>query len=251
MSSDATAVAPRKQPSRKANRWTGMALFFVGLGILVLLVVAFFAFWIVGLTHGREFDAGSWTFRNFTFVRNPLTDKQFSSIYRTTDFSVPTSILPLIAGGPLSPGTRWDLVEISKGTFRSSGEAQVLLDYLSALDQQNNYYWENWTSKHPKAAPILWAAVRDCVHLQRYDRLPEIFESARSTTKPDKLSAKLKQIMLDIAGDEAKLQTALGNDQARQRAEKLAAAYRLPPAGSSPAANSPADKPQAEVEQIP
>ncbi len=113
-----------------------------------------------------------------------------------------------------------------KGPAYCSGQAQILLDYLSALDSENNYFWLTWTDKNPKAAPVLWSAVRDCVHLPRYDRLPELFETARSTTEPEKLKLKLKELMLDIAQDEAQLQASLGNAEGKSRAEKLVNEYK-------------------------
>lgn len=241
MSSDATAVPKQKQPAGKSKGWTKAAIIWSGMGLLFASGMMLFVLWIVGITHGREFDVVNWSFRSFTFVRNPLTGKQFSSIKRSSDFTVPANIIPLASGGPLAPSSRWDLVEIYKGPSHSVGEAQILLNYLSALNQQNDYFWDVWTTKNPKAAPILWSAVRDCVHLPRYDRLPEIFEIGRSITEPAQLKSKLNQIMLDIARDEAKLQSELGNTEAKLRAEKLVEVYL----------NSAGAKPQAEVEQIP
>lgn len=241
MSSDATAVLKQKQPAGKSKAWTKAAIVWSCMGLLFMLGMMLFVLWIVGITQGREFDAVNWTFRSFTFVRNPLTGSQFSSIRRTSDFPVPANIIALTKGGPLAPSQRWDLVEIYKGPSFCVGEAQILLNYLSALDQQNTYFWEVWTTKYPQAAPVLWSAVRDCVHLPRYDRLPEIFETARTTTDPVELKSKLNEIILDIAQDEAKLQAALGNAEAKLRAEKLADIY----------SKSSDTQSQAEVERIP
>lgn len=228
MSSDATAVLKRKQPAGKSKGRRKAAVIWTCIGLGCALCLTLFLLWMVGITHGREFDAGSFTFRSFTFVRNPFTGGQLTGIHHTADFPVPTSITPHITGGPLAPGSRWDLVELYKGPSYCLGEAQVLLDYLSALDQQNNYFWDHWTTQHPKAAPVLWSAVRDCVHLARYDRLPEIFEAGRATTDPAKLKSMLTKIMLDITADETKLQTELGNDARKKRAQQLAEAYAKP-----------------------
>ena len=225
MSSDATAAVKQKQPPGKSNTWTKPLIAWSCIGLVICLSMLLFALWIFGITQGREFDAGSWTFRKFSFVRNPLTGNQYSGIQRSVDFSVPPNITALTTGGPIAPGSRWDLVEMYKGTAYCVGQAQILLDYLSAFDQQDNYYWQTWTTDHPQAAPILWAAVRDCVHLPRYDRLPEIFETARTITDPAKLKAKLNEIMVDIAKDEAKLQADLGNKEAEKRAMTLLNAY--------------------------
>lgn len=226
MSSDATAVSSQKQRADKSKRLSPAIIAWLILGIVFLLIVLTIVLWSLGYTVGREFDASTWTFRRFTFVRNPLTGNQFSGINRNNDFAVAPKILTYISGGPLAPGTRWDLVEIYKGPSRYGGQAHILLDYLSALNQKNNYYWEDWTNEHPKAAPIFWSAVRDCVHLPRYDRLPELFETARTITDPVELKSQLNNRMLDIAQDEIELQTAAGNLEAKERAEKLLKAYQ-------------------------
>lgn len=241
MSSDATAALKQKQPAGKSNSWTKPAITWATIGLVICLAMLLFVLWIVGITQGREFDAGSWTFRKFNFLRNPLTGNQFSGINRSSDFSIPPNITTLTTGGPIAPGSRWDLVEMYKGPAYCVGQAQILLDYLSAFDQQNNYYWQVWTTEHPQAAPILWAAVRDCVHLPRYDRLAEIFETARSTSDPAKLKAQLNKIMVDIAKDEAELQASLGNTQAQKRAETLLNAYL----------NEKVETIRAEIEAIP
>lgn len=251
MSSDATAVLTRKQPAGKSKGRTKSVVIWSIVGGIFVLGMLSFVLWIVGITHGREFDANSWAFRSFTFVRNPLTGNQFTSIHRSSDFPVPAAISALTKGGPLAPGTRWDLVELYKGPSYCVGEAQVLLDYLSALDQQNNYFWDAWTTSHPKAAPILWSAVRDCVHLRRYDRLPELFEAARTTADPGELKPILTQIMLEIADDEAQLQTELGDESAKKRALLLADAYRNPPPEDAEPEKPDIKAPKAEVEQIP
>lgn len=254
MSSDATAVLKRKQPAGKSKGWRKATIVWTSIGLMCAICVTLVVLWMIGITHGREFDAANWTFRSFTFVRNPFTGKQVTGIQRSSDFPVPPTITALVRGGPLAPTTRWDLVELYKGPSHCVGEAQVLLDYLSALDQENNYFWDHWTTAHPKAAPVLWSAVRDCVHLPRYDRLPEIFEAARATTDPAELKSRLTEIMLAIIEDEKKLQTELGNDAAKKRAQSLADAYLKPSekSGVKPSENQPADeKPKAEIEQIP
>ena len=225
MSSDARAVPVRKQRDAKSKGRTKALIIWSSVGLVFLLMMVLLVLWVLGTTYGREFDAGAWTFRKYSFLRNPITGRQLTGIEHTSDFTVPTNIKGLVAGGPLAPGTRWDLVEISATAGTARGQAHVLLDYLSAFDRQNNFYWETWTTQHGTAAAILWPAVRDCVHLPRYDRLPELFDAARTTVDPMQLKAKLDQLMLDIAEDEIKFQTAAGNSEAVKRATILKNAY--------------------------
>ncbi len=92
MSSDATALAKGKQPAGKPKNWRNVAIVWSFVGLIFLTIILLFFLWVVGITHGREFDAGTWTFRKFTFIRNPLTGRQLTGITRTSDFSVSTSI---------------------------------------------------------------------------------------------------------------------------------------------------------------
>ncbi|MGN6547974.1 MAG: hypothetical protein ACTHK7_23270 [Aureliella sp.] len=176
---------------------------------------------------GTEFDAVNWASRDFEFMRDPITETQLTSIKHSSGgFTLDASIAPLIAGGPARPALpRWDLVTIHRGMSSATGEAHILLEYLQASDYQGQNVWIEWTRSHGKAAPILWAAVRDAVHLERYDRLPEIFDQVRVDDDPKALKAALAKIMLGVAVDEAQTQMKAGDKAAARLAALVGLSY--------------------------
>jgi hypothetical protein len=141
-------------------------------------------------------------------------------------FSLDAQIAPHISGGPIQPSRpRWDLINIHRGARFGEGDARILLRYLQTTDTMGNSYWATWTSQNPKSAPIFWAAVRDAVHLPRYDRLPEIFDAARVHRDPATLKSALDKIMLGLAVDEAKARIAANDTRAARRAATMGLTY--------------------------
>ncbi len=226
MSSDATVGAPTRQLADKnsGNFWKiaiAVLLLLVGIGFVIVIVLGF-----VGSVSGREFDALTWSTRSFSYMREPFTGTQLTGVAYTNDQASTSIITSHIGGGVNNPGVaRWDLLAIYRSSRMAVGRAQILVDYLKATDIDRQPYWENWTTNHPQAAPVLWGAVRDCVHLPRYDRLPEIFETARTQTDPSKLKTLLSAIMVRIALEEAKAQLASGDSAAARRALKMGLFY--------------------------
>lgn len=196
-------------------------IFLVAAGIFGL------AYAIAATISGREFSAVNWTTREFSFMRDPFSETQLTNIQHNSGrFSVDPAIAPHIAGGPARPMTpRWDLVEIYRGMSPGKGKAHILLEYLQTLDHQNDNYWVEWTNSHPKAAPILWGAVRDAVHLERYDRIPEIFDQVRVDDDPKALKDALAKIMLALSLEEARVRVKAGDQAAVRQAARVGLSY--------------------------
>ncbi|MCC6507650.1 MAG: hypothetical protein IT423_00975 [Pirellulaceae bacterium] len=234
MSSDATASGmPGQsvaQPGTQKPAGPGRALptVLIGSAFLLFLLFAGLIAWISGRVTGEEFDALSWSVRSFAYTRNPFTGGQFTGVLNdtTSRFTIDPVILPFVTGGPIAPKTaRWDLIDIQRASQYGIGDAKILLEYLRALDTDQNNYWTVWTQKNPLAAPVLWTAVRDCVHLPRYDRLPDLFEKARVQTNPQRLKADIAKIMVSIASEEARSLAAAGQKSEAARAAQLGLMY--------------------------
>lgn len=214
----------------RGNRWSlwlSAALLSIVLAVIVLLF-----YWAGASVSGVELDATTWQTRRFEFLRDPFTDTQLTNVRHTQSgqFTLDPAIAVHIGGGPIRPRQpRWDLVSIHRGARSGQGDARVLLRYLRATDSSNDLYWVKWTSDHPQAAAILWRAVRDVVHLERYDHLPEIFDAARVDDQAGKLRARLQQIMLAAAGDEAQKRIAAGDRASALRAATLGVTYGQSP----------------------
>ena len=201
------------------------------IGLLFFLVFAFIAAVIYATAawvSGEEFNTVTWQVRRFHFWRDPFTDTQLSALHRDTrgQFTLDPAIATFIAGGPSVPARpRWDLVNIYRGLQSGTGEASLLIEYLQTDNRVGENLWVKWTNANPQLAPILWAAVRDAVHLARYDALPEIFDTARLHKEATPLKAAIAKVMLALAIEEAEKQTAANNTLDAQRAAAIGLTY--------------------------
>ena len=211
------------RPRWRWLRW--LAYFFALLLLATVLIAAYFAAGVVG---GVELDVTTWKTRQFQFFVDPFTDYQLTYVYHdsTDEFVVDPAIAVHIVGGPGRPGSpRWDLVSIYRSIRLGTGEARILMDYLQIRNRENELTWVAWTNENPTAAPFLWSAVRDAVHLRRYDRLHDIFDAARIHRDPKLLKSDLDKIMLDLAIDEVGRRKKAGDAKAAVEAAKVGLAY--------------------------
>lgn len=216
-------AAPRKRRHLSWVFWMvsfTVFLFVVAISSLIYMATAY--------VMGYEVNATTWQVRHFSFFRDPFTETQLSLIKHSTSTQhvLEPAIATHIVGGPIRPTTaRWDLMHINRGARSSAGEAAILFTYLDTRDQSFNKTWDEWTLANPQSAPLLWSAVRDVVHLPRYDRLPEVFDAVRVHSDPGNLKMALDQIMADIALDEAKSQADAGDKRAAKRAAIMGLSY--------------------------
>lgn len=212
------------EPKRTSNR--GLIVGVSCLTILLATCIIGLVYWISSGVRGTELNVALWQTRRFSYLRDPFSHRQLTAIeHDTGGFTLDAAIVPHVQGGPIAPSVRWDLVEISHGAGLQRGDAHILIQYLTAGNTGGKPYWTEWTDKHATAAPILWAAVRDAVHLQRYDSLPDIFETARTETEPGPLKLALDKIMHTVSLNEARARLAANDQAGAQRAAKLGLRY--------------------------
>ena len=231
---------------RRGVRWVAWLL-----GLTVFLFIACILgviYWATAYVTGHELNATTWQVRRFTFLRDPFTETQLTLVRHdnSTGFVLDPSVAGYIVGGPIAPaGTRWDLIDITGGARSGEGEAAILLKYLEVRGPTYDEIWGAWTLDHPKAAALLWRAIRDTVHLPRYDRLPELFDAARMHTDVEELKRALDKIMVAIALQEAERQTVAGDLPAARRAAVMGLTYgdsaKLQSLVDSPASTEPAN----------
>jgi hypothetical protein len=125
----------------------------------------------------------------------------------------------------LATVVRWDLVAIRQGMRSGNGEAQVLLKYLEATDPDRENIWANWTKKHPEMARIFWPAVRDTVLLERYDCLPEIFDTVRLQKDPAALKNALVSRIRGLLAEQSALPQAAKDHSSAKLLQQLELSY--------------------------
>jgi hypothetical protein len=212
-----------KRPRRGWLFWLVVAMFFLVVAAIVTVV-----YWAAASVSGLEINDVTRQVRRFQLLRDPFTDTQLTNIEHDSsgEFSPDAAIAKHIGGGPNRPNVpRWDLININRGIAFGKGEARILLEYLQANDASGNKFWVEWTTANPASAPLLWGAVRDAVHLGRYDWLPKIFDAARVHKDPAALKTALAEVMLALAIDEVKSKSAPGEESAVRRAAVMGLTY--------------------------
>jgi hypothetical protein len=217
--SSATSAAPKDSNSERAqlrtsaNRRTwGQWWRQIRLPALVIACISMLGCAVVyfqsTLVSGTELNARNWELREFSFRRDPFTNRQISAIrYRPARYNgawvVQTDELvsapePSIASklSPSAGADRWDLVRIVNST-ESEGPALILVELLGAGEYQFSSYWVDWTTREPVKSTILWPAAQKLVASGDYVLLPDLFELTyeRDNTKfKQKVADFLNQI---------------------------------------------------------
>lgn len=155
----------------------------ITLGGLVLLVVAGFAYFHSTRVSGLELNVGDFRLRQFSFRRDPFTNTQLSGIKYSDPGWHPTWTSGKQAANPeiviakhldRTIPKRWDLVDFD-GTL-ATADANIFLTLMSASGPEGNYFWLEWTKRHPQHATVFWPAVQQLALDSNYSYLPGLFE---------------------------------------------------------------------------
>jgi len=169
---------------------------------LALLILGFLATMIFGIVTGTEFCPHTFERRGFAFREIPFTGIQISSISRDTDSGLVE--LYVIKQGYIVPDQTepktWHLLSLRRfrGTY-AEGDAELLMKYLDAQNDKDEYAWLKWSEDHPKLAKVLWPAVAKAAQNGNYLIVPDLFKFARSTKDPVELQKKLDATLAKVA----------------------------------------------------
>jgi len=169
---------------------------------LALLILGFLATMIFGIVTGTEFCPHTLERRGFAFREIPFTGIQISSISRDTDSGLVE--LYVIKQGYIVPDQTepktWHLLSLRRfrGTY-AEGDAELLMKYLDAQNDKDEYAWLKWSEDHPKLAKVLWPAVAKAAQNGNYLIVPDLFKFARSTKDPVELQKKLDATLAKVA----------------------------------------------------
>lgn len=242
------AAVPRRRP------WIPLLL----LGIPTCIVAAFIYFQFTSVS-GLELNTNNWNIREFSFRRDPFTNRQlsgrtYSSAARQSGWARDadrqySQIDPAIRRYlQVAPDARWDLVDIYQTP--SSGEAKILIDLLGASDLSFQDFWPTWSTKNPRQAALLWPAAQVLVRFGLYTDLPELLRLALEAQAEDDYESRIKAYVQEAMEAHARQLATQGEGEAAERvqAAKLEFGTFLPvarvdqaaaDAPSSPTASSP------------
>ncbi len=218
MSTSATA-APRGTAARAGSRsWTPTIVLTI-VGTLALLLVGYVATMIFGNVMGTEFCPFTFERRGYAFREIPFLGIQISSIDRRTDTGIVE--LYIIKQGYIVPdatkcnSNTWHLLSLIRfrGTW-ATGDAELLMKYLDARNNKDEFAWLKWSEDHPPLAKILWPAVAQAAQDGNYLIVPDLFSHARSTNDPVELQKKLDLAMPKVVN------SAVAKPQAEKAATK-------------------------------
>jgi hypothetical protein len=196
-------AAPRRGVTARSGsrRWMGKIVITIA-ATLALLILGFLATMIFGIVTGTEFCPHTLERRGFAFREIPFTGIQISSISRDTDSGIVE--LYIIKQGYIVPDQTepktWHLLSLRRfrGTY-AEGDAELLMKYLDAQNDKEEYAWLKWSEDHPKLAKVLWPAVAKAAQDGNYLIVPDLFTFARSTKDPVELQKKLDATLAKVA----------------------------------------------------
>lgn len=197
------------------------------IGLACLLIIAtplFWIYWMAASVQGTELNCTTWQVRSFQFLRDPFTGTQLTAIRHDSrgQFTLDPVITAYLTQSPFpTPAARWDLVAMRRGAQLEPGEAMILLKYLQTSDPQGENSWVHWTTKHPEHAALFWPAVRDTVLLERYDCLPQLFDSIRSQTTSAELKTLVARFVTKLVHEQAAKLKLAGDLPGAEQLERL------------------------------
>ncbi len=194
--------------------------------LAVVLLLGVFAYCTIrhGSVRGEEFSPYSFQRRRFHYYEIPLVELQITPVqHMDTTGSVedylrnPSNDLlafPPPAAG--QPPERWDLVWARRGGGETAaGDAQILCNYLKALNAEDEKAWLAWSKQHPEAARLLWPIIAKLAEQELYFFVPDLFDIARLEETVATLRRRVHNKLGDLYREMADVQRALGrHDQA-------------------------------------
>jgi hypothetical protein len=181
-------------PSRRSlPKWLGTAGWTL-LGLLGATLALFVLTVTFGAVHGTEFCPQTFQRRTYSLYELPIIGIQVTGI-RREDVSQAAELFiashKYITLPPSGATEDWHIIQGSRGSNTSRGDAGILMQYLDATDGQDYHRWVKWSEEHPKLAPILWPAVQRLAQHELYIFVPDLFDLAKSIEDPVKLRQEL------------------------------------------------------------
>lgn len=177
--------------------WIWLLIFSICLVVIAFMVLVF------GRISGIEISNQDLTTREFFYWQIPVARIQVTPVYRQplTSCSSETEIASLLK--PLQPGItpQWDLVQFNDAFVKDGGsrsDGAILWEYLK-LEQEANFFWVEWTKKHPTRAKELWPAIQDLARARLYSGMPKLFELYRYGESDNSLIPERNEAITDVA----------------------------------------------------
>ena len=191
-----TTAEPRRAASSARSgvwRWIGIAV--VSLAILGAVTLGLFitTVWLGGVA-GTEFCPQTFERRTFTFFEIPWIGIQVTGIRRDDNTGlVELHIIKEKYVVPIETEPKiWHLATLYRTSGKTTtGDANLLLTYLSAKQEKGEPAWLNWSEDNPELAKVFWPVVAKAAREENYVVMPELFSQARSAGSAQELQKGL------------------------------------------------------------
>lgn len=172
----------RTTSKRKGSRRTVTIL----CSVMTILFVGGVTY-IQGSVSGTEFAPSHFQTRKFSFHEIPFIHIQLTAVKRSivsdkAARAIRTSGYITTPRG--KPPTTWHLVSLTRGPSTTPAIASLLTEALQ-IEGNGGTFWQNWTTKHPKSAAVLWPYVQRLADRELYVLVPELLQIARTQAADD------------------------------------------------------------------
>lgn len=182
----------------------GKWLIRLALAPIILFALGFFvfvAFWIWAMTgqvQGVEFSPDGFQLRRFSYTKPILSQTGFwKSENIETDLS---SQLAALGVCPIRAPKTWHLAQDNKTSLRSiDRQADVLTEMLEARNPEGDWFWVQWSKKHPQPASKLWPLLQSLAFDRLYLVTPLVLRGALEHQKLNsgEFEAQLRQVVCE------------------------------------------------------
>ncbi|MDP6445077.1 MAG: hypothetical protein QGG36_21570 [Pirellulaceae bacterium] len=183
--------------------------------LCVMAMISSFVVQVFGRVDGVEFSPHMVARREFTYLQVPLLNIQVWPIQRSTitgdleKYLVNKKYVSVV-----NKGARWDLAAATSGTTaNNSGDAGILVEYLDAVNQEQEKAWVEWSNDHPKFAKQFWPVVFSVAREEMYVFVPSLFDVAKRAATPNELSRMLAESLAESYSQVAEIELELGDDE--------------------------------------
>jgi len=183
----------------RRRRFSASQLWLFGINALVLSLLLFFVVRLLGHVSGEEFSPTHFRTREFSFYEIPVLHWQITPVLQTPNTPNAATYLTQKkwVTPPGSPPKTWHLVKIQRGFSEEQPSDAALLVRQLRASQSGLPVWEQWSTDHPKLAPVLWPTVAKLAERELYILMPRLFEIIRDIDDLPTLKTTLQDYLRD------------------------------------------------------
>jgi hypothetical protein len=153
-----------------------------------------------GVVQGEEFCPDDFSKRTFFYFELPFFKKQLTAVQHEDSYA-PVSA-DLIGGSYLRPAPTpktWHLIYDNRTpSISPECDARILDQYLEQMTDSYAFFWNEWTSDHPKHAVIFWPIVSSLAKDNLYVDIPPVMDAAANPGDVTRFQSEIEDLVAQI-----------------------------------------------------